>query len=238
PIGIKVKIVADSAVKAMKNFVTGGNRKDLHLRNVNMERDFDVSLFGDLRLIAPDDPCPKCGGSISFGRGIEVGHIFKLGAKYSKAMGAVFLDRNGREMPIIMGCYGIGVGRTIAAAIEQNHDADGVIFPIPIAPFEVVILPLQVHESEVMEAAEKIYGKLLDQGMDVLLDDRDLRAGIKFKDADLLGTPLRITIGSKSLKNGQVEIKLRSEPKSSLIPVLEAAALAGKKVTQLYDSLK
>ena len=238
PIGIKGKIVADSAVQGMKNFVTGGNRKDLHLRNVNMDRDFQVTQFGDLRVIMPDDSCPKCGGPIRFGRGIEVGHVFKLGTKYSKAMGALFLDDQGEERPIIMGCYGIGVGRTIAAAIEQNHDKDGIIFPIPIAPFEVVILPLQMHETEVMEAAEEIYQSLSGQGMDILLDDRDLRAGGKFKDADLLGTPLRITIGTRNLKKGQVEMKMRSEPESSLIPLQEASALIGEKVQELYDSIK
>ena len=238
PIGIKGKIVADSAVQGMKNFITGGNRKDLHLRNVNMDRDFQVAQFGDLRVIKPDDSCPKCGGSIRFGKGIEVGHVFKLGTKYSKAMGALFLDDQGEERPIIMGCYGIGVGRTIAAAIEQNHDEDGIIFPIPIAPFEVVILPLQMHETEVMEAAEGLYQSLSGQGMDILLDDRDLRAGGKFKDADLLGTPLRITIGTRNLKKGQVEMKMRSEPESSLIPLQEASAHIGEKVQELYDSIK
>jgi len=171
PVGLKVKMVADHAVKGMKNFVTGGNRQDLHLRNVNIERDFQVDLFGDLRIITPEDSCPRCGGDINFGRGIEVGHVFKLGIKYSKAMGAVFLDEQGKENPIVMGCYGIGVGRTVAAAIEQNHDDDGIIFPIPIAPFEVVILPLQMHEPEVAEAAERIYRELSDAGVDVLLDD-------------------------------------------------------------------
>ena len=238
PIGIKGKIVADLAVQGMKNFVTGGNRKDLHLRNVNMDRDFQVTQFGDLRVIKPDDSCPKCGGSIRFGKGIEVGHVFKLGTKYSKAMGALFLDDQGEERPIIMGCYGIGVGRTIAAAIEQNHDEDGIIFPIPIAPFEVVILPLQMHETEVMEAAEGLYQSLSGQGMDILLDDRDLRAGSKFKDADLLGIPLRITIGTRTLKKGQVEMKMRSEPESSLIPLQEASAHIGEKVQELYDSIK
>ena len=203
-----------------------------------MDRDFQVTQFGDLRVIMPDDSCPKCEGPIRFGRGIEVGHVFKLGTKYSKAMGALFLDDQGEERPIIMGCYGIGVGRTIAAAIEQNHDKDGIIFPIPIAPFEVVILPLQMHETEVMEAAEEIYQSLSGQGMDVLFDDRDLRAGGKFKDADLLGTPLRITIGTRNLKKGQVEMKMRSEPESSLIPLQEASALIGEKVQELYDSIK
>ena len=238
PLGLDVKIVADNAIKGMRNFVTGGNRKDLHLRNVNFERDFQVDLFGDLRIITADDPCPKCGGEIRFGRGIEVGHIFKLGTKYSKAMGAVFLDEDGGEKPIVMGCYGIGVGRTVAASIEQNHDKDGIIFPIPIAPFEVIILPLQMHEREVCEAAEKIYRELSDKGLDILIDDRDTRAGIKFNDADLLGTPVRVTVGARNLKNGQVEMKVRSEPESDLIALKDAPSIISNKVKELYDSVK
>jgi prolyl-tRNA synthetase len=222
----------------MKNFVTGGNQKDLHVKNVNLERDFHVDHFGDLRMVTPEDPCPRCGGGLAFGRGIEVGHVFKLGTKYSKEMGAVFLDEQGKEKPIVMGCYGIGVGRTVAAAIEQNHDDDGIIFPIPIAPFEVVILPLQMHESDVIEAAEKLYNDLSESGLDVLLDDRDVRAGIKFKDADLLGTPLRITLGMRNLKAGQAELKLRFETDSSLINIRDATTIIREKVKDLYDSIK
>ena len=238
PVGLKVKIVADNAVKGMRNCVTGGNRQDLHFRNVNLDRDFQADLFGDLRIITPDDTCPKCGGDIHFGRGIEVGHIFKLGTKYSDAMGAVFLDEDGEEKTIVMGCYGIGVGRSVAASIEQNHDKDGIIFPIPIAPFEVIILPLQMHEGEVVEAAENIYRALSDDGLDILLDDRDIRAGIKFKDADLLGTPVRVTVGDRNLKNGHVEMKVRSEKESSLISLQDAPAAVSKKVKELYDSIK
>jgi prolyl-tRNA synthetase len=238
PTGLKLKIVADHAVKEMKNFVTGGNKKDLHLRNVNMERDFQVNFFGDLRTITPGDACPKCGNGISFGRGIEVGHIFKLGTKYSEAMDALFLDHQGAEKPIVMGCYGIGVGRTVAAAIEQNHDDEGIIFPIPIAPFEVVILPLQMHETDVLEAAEKIYGELVEGGLDVLIDDRDMRAGIKFKDADLLGIPVRITLGMRNLKTGQMEMKIRAESESSLIPLQDASRIIKEKIKELYDSIK
>lgn len=236
PIGLRAKIIADNALKGMVNFVTGANRKDFHLRNVNRGRDFNVDLFGDLRVALPGDPCPRCGGTIRFSRGIEVGHVFKLGDKYSRAMGAVFLDENGNEKPIIMGCYGIGVSRTIAAAIEQNHDTDGIVFPAPIAPFETVILPLQMNESSVSEAAERLYRELSSNGVDVLFDDRDLRAGSKFKDADLLGTPLRVTMGTRNLSGGRLEIKLRSEKESTLIPVNEAAGLIIKKIKQLHDS--
>jgi prolyl-tRNA synthetase len=191
-----------------------------------------------LRLITPEDSCPRCGSEIRFGRGIEVGHVFKLGTKYSEAMGAVFLDEDGAEKPIVMGCYGIGVGRTVAAAIEQNHDENGIVFPIPIAPFEVLILPLQMHEPEVVNASEKIYTELSESGLDVLLDDRDLRAGVKFNDADLLGTPVRITVGMRNLKNSEVELKLRSEKESSRVPLQDAPALTRQKVKELYDSIK
>jgi len=238
PVGLNVKIVADHALKGMRNFVTGGNRKDLHLRNVNMKRDFEVDLFGDLRIITPQDSCPRCGKKIEFGRGIEVGHIFKLGTKYSQALKAVFLNRQGKEAPIIMGCYGIGVGRTVAAAIEQNYDKDGIIFPIPIAPFEVTILPLQMHDTGVVETAEKIYTELLDIKVDTLLDDRDERAGVKFNDADLLGIPIRVTVGVKGIKGGQVEIKLRSETESFFVPINNAASSIKEKVEVLNDSPK
>jgi len=234
PVGIDLRIVADHAVAGMRNAVTGGNRADVHLRNVNPDRDFTVDRFADLRVVTPADPCPRCGGGLRFGRGIEVGHIFKLGTKYSRAMGAAYLDENGQEVPIVMGCYGIGVGRTVAAAIEQNHDKDGIVFPIPIAPFEAVILPLQMNEPAVVEAAEVLYRSLLDLGVDTLLDDRDLRAGAKFKDADLLGTPVRVTIGSRSLAKGEVEIKLRSEAEGGTLPVDEAARRIRERVRTLY----
>lgn len=238
PVGLSIKIIADNDIKEMVNFVTGGNRKDLHLRNVNIKRDFNVEIFGDLRVITPSDKCPRCMSEIRFGRGIEVGHIFKLGTKYSKAMKAIFLDEQGIEMEAVMGCYGIGVTRTVAAAIEQNHDKDGIIFPIPIAPFEVLILPLQVNEQDVVDAAETIYRGLIEKGIDALLDDRDLRAGFKFKDADLLGIPLRITIGSRELKNGKVEMKLRSEPENTLISSNDAVGIITNKVKDIYDSIK
>ncbi len=238
PVGLKVKVVADNALKNMKNFVVGGNEKDFHLKNVNLERDFKAAFLGDLRTIAPGDPCPRCGGAVAFGRGIEVGHVFKLGTKYSEAMKAVFLNEQGQESPMIMGCYGIGVGRTVAAAIEQNHDKDGIVFPIPVAPFEVTVLPLQMHNEEVVQAAADIYKDLLNMGIDALLDDRDERAGVKFNDADLLGIPVRVTVGSRGLKNGEVEVKLRSESESFTIPLENAAVAISGTVKDLYDSLK
>jgi prolyl-tRNA synthetase len=238
PVGLSIRLVADHAVRNMENFVAGGNRVDVHLRNVNRGRDFQVRDFADLRVITPRDVCTRCGAEIRFGRGIEVGHIFKLGTKYSRALNATFLDEQGKEQPIIMGCYGIGVGRTVAAAIEQNNDENGIIFPIPIAPFEVILLPLQVHETAVVQAAERIYDELLQQGVDILLDDRDERAGVKFNDADLLGIPVRVTIGLRGIQEGQVEIKLRGESQTERVSATDAVAVIRKKVTDLYDSTK
>lgn len=238
PVGLTIRTIADHSIKGMKNFVTGGNKKDLHLKNVNLNRDFNVSSFGDLCIITPNDPCPRCGRAIQFGKGIEVGHIFKLGTKYSKSLKAMFLDEAGKERPIIMGCYGIGVGRTVAAAIEQNHDENGIIFPAPIAPFEVTVLPLQMHESSVVGIAEAIYRDLNDHGTDVLLDDREGRAGIKFNDADLLGIPVRVTVGLRGVQNGQVELKMRAGSDSVNIPIQGAPSVIRERVKELYDSLK
>ncbi len=218
-VGISTRTIADWSVKPMVNAVMGANRADTHLTNVNRGRDFTVAEFADLRVIREEDPCPRCGGTIAFFKGIEVGHVFKLGEKYSKALKAVFLDRDGREKNLIMGCYGIGVGRTAAAAIEQNNDKDGIIWPVPIAPYHVIVVPISVNDEETRTAAENIYGALRDKGLEVILDDRDERPGIKFKDADLIGVPLRITVGSKNLKNGMVEMRTRTEGTNTLVPL-------------------
>jgi prolyl-tRNA synthetase len=210
PVGLTVKIVADLAVKGMKNSATGGNEKDLHLKNVNLERDFTVSQFADIRNVVHGDACPRCkDGALEMWRGIEVGHVFKLGTKYSKALKATFLDADGKDQTIFMGCYGIGIGRTVAACIEQNNDANGIIFPLPIAPFHCIISALNIKEAPVREASELIYQQLAEAGVEVLLDDRDERPGFKFKDADLIGIPLRIVVGSKNLAEGKVELKER-----------------------------
>ena len=211
PVGLKCKIIADYSIHGIKNAVTGANEKDAHFINVNIDRDFKVETFADLRNVVSGDNCPRCDGTLEIMRGIEVGHIFKLGAKYSESMNAAFLDENGKERPFIMGCYGIGIGRTAAASIEQNHDKDGIIWPFPLAPFHVHIVPVNVNDRTVMDAAEGIYNELETAGISVLMDDRDERAGMKFKDADLIGVPIRLTIGSKNLENGMVEIKLRKE---------------------------
>ncbi|MCI0528219.1 MAG: proline--tRNA ligase, partial [Nitrospira sp.] len=211
PVGLKgIELIADFAVQGMVNFITGANEADAHLKNVNLNRDFKVDRFADLRQALEGDPCPRCEtGSLRITRGIEVGHVFKLGTKYSKAMRATYLDAEGKEQYIIMGCYGIGVGRTVAAAIEQNHDQYGIIWPFPIAPFQVLVLPVNITDSKMMGVGEKIYQKLLVEGIEVLMDDRDERPGAKFKDADLIGIPIRITVGNLAVSEEKVEIKLR-----------------------------
>jgi prolyl-tRNA synthetase len=217
PVGLSIPILADLDIQKMSNFVTGANEKDAHLLHVNMERDFKVSQFVDIRKFALGDRCPLCGEETRTDKGIEVGHTFKLGTKYSKAMGATFLDDQGKEKEIIMGCYGIGVGRAVAAAIEQSHDQNGIIFPIPIAPFQVLILPVNVKIDFLREMAEQLYQNLSAKGIEVLYDDREETPGVKFKDADLLGIPLRLTLGEKNLKKGLMEIKKRKTGEVFLI---------------------
>jgi len=217
PIGLNVKIIADHAVKGMNNCVTGGNAQDLHLLNVNRGRDFAVDQFADLRVAQAGDRCPRCQGTLAVQRGIEVGHIFKLGIKYSKSLHATYLDPRGKEQYIVMGCYGIGVGRTVAAAIEQNHDKDGIIFPLPLAPFQVIVIPVNVKDTNIRDTAFTLYQSLAKEGLEVLIDDRDERPGIKFKDADLIGIPIRITVGTKARENSQVDIKVRKTGQMELV---------------------
>lgn len=224
PVGLKgVRVFADHTVAAMTNFVAGGNEPDTHLINVNHGRDFNVDQFADLRSIVAGDACPHCKtGKVDIRKGIEVGHIFMLGTKYSEAMSCTYLDEDGTDRPMIMGCYGIGVSRTAAAAIEQNNDEFGIIWPAPLAPFDVLVVPLNVNDADVMAAANKIYEGLKAAGVDVLMDDRDERAGFKFKDADLIGIPVRVVIGGKGLKEGVVELKLRSGGEAEKIGVNDA----------------
>ena len=226
---MRTKIVADNAVSEMSNFITGGNEKDTHLINVTL-RDFRVDTFADLRVVKEDDPCPRCNGRLRFSRGIEVGHVFKLGTKYSEALGATFLDAHGKEQLIVMGCYGIGVGRTVAAAIEQNHDDNGILFPIPIAPFRILILPVNMNQKEVKDASEDIYLSLSERGYDVLFDDREESPGIKFKDADLIGIPIRLTISSRTLKNGMMELKLRKTGEVIMVKKEDVVAEVGRRL--------
>ena len=223
PVGLKARLLADQGIKAMARAVVGANETDFHLTGVVPGRDFTVSGYHDLAMAQAGDPCPRCGQPISVGRGIEVGHVFKLGTKYSEALGAKYLDAEGRECLIIMGCYGIGTGRTVAAAIEQNHDEHGIIWPVPLAPFEAVVLPLQAQDEAVMEAAEKLYRELLDLGIEALFDDRPERAGVKFKDADLIGIPYRLSVSKKTLAAGQTEFKARTGGEIELWDLSEAA---------------
>ena len=213
PIGLKreIPVIADRTVQGMNNAVVGANEKDQHFINVNCGRDFAAPAFVDIRTVTVGDACPRCeSGKLEMWRGIEVGHVFKLGTKYSKALNATYLDANGREQIIFMGCYGIGIGRTVAAAIEQNHDENGIIFPIPIAPFHCSVVAVNTKDAGVMAAAEDIYFTLEKLGIEVLFDDRDERPGVKFKDNDLIGIPIRIVVGSKGLAEGKVEVKMRS----------------------------
>jgi len=209
PVGLAIKIVADQEVAVMRNFYVGGNEKNYHMKNVNLGRDFQVDAVGDLRQITTADPCPECGNKLELTEGIEVGHVFKLGTGYSESMEATFQDRDGQEKPFVMGCYGIGVSRVVAAAIEQNHDANGIIFPVPLAPFTVIILNLGLKDEKITATAEQLYSEFQAQGIDVLLDDRDERPGSKFKDADLLGIPFRVTVGKSLLNGGLVEMRVR-----------------------------
>ncbi|HEY1233403.1 MAG TPA: proline--tRNA ligase [Candidatus Binatia bacterium] len=212
PVGLKLHTIADSSVHGMRAAVVGANEANAHFIHVDQERDFTPSAFADLRLAVAGDPCPRCEhGVLEAHRGIEVGQVFYLGTKYSIPMGATYLDAEGRERPIEMGCYGIGVSRLVAAAIEQNHDANGIIWPISIAPFQVLLLPINYKDSRIREAADTLYASLQETGIDVLLDDRDERPGVKFKDGDLVGIPLRVTIGAKTLEKGRVELRRRRE---------------------------
>lgn len=220
PIGIKADyLFIDQEVVDQRNVIVGANKAGYHIQNANFGRDFEGQV-GDFRNVQEGDKCPKCGQPLEIMRGVEVGHIFKLGTKYSESMGATFLDQNGKSQPIIMGCYGIGVERTVAAVIEQHHDENGIIWPLAIAPYHVVVVPVNVKKEEHLENAEKIYKELEAAGVEVLLDDRNERAGFKFKDSDLLGIPMRITVG-KDIVDGKVEFKLRKEADKEIISVDE-----------------
>ncbi len=230
PVGLKLRILADWEVREMSDAVAGANEKDAHFTGVNPERDFAVEAYADLREAVAGDPCPRCEGRLEVWRGIEVGHVFKLGTKYSASMGATVLDDQGRERILFMGCYGIGVGRTVAAAIEQNHDENGIIWPMPIAPFQVIVTMVNPNDEQVSLAAEQIHAQLLALGVESLLDDRDERPGSKFKDADLIGIPLRLTVGARALKDGQVELQHRRSAERTMLALEEAAARVAQQV--------
>lgn len=208
PIGVEADYVfIDNEVAEQNNLVIGANKDEYHIQNANYGRDFEGTV-GDFRNVTEGDKCTKCGSELEIARGVEVGHIFKLGTKYSETMGANYIDKDGKSKPIVMGCYGIGIERTAAAIIEQHHDENGIIWPLSIAPYHVVVVPVNIKKAEQMEAAEKIYNELQSMGVEVLLDDRDERVGVKFKDSELVGIPMRITVG-KDITDGKVEFKLR-----------------------------
>jgi prolyl-tRNA synthetase len=220
PMGLSgIKRVADPSITLGANFVAGANKPDTHIRNVNYPRDFAIDLMVDIATAQAGEGCPRCGAKLLTTRGTEVGHVFKLGTFFSERMGATFLDRNGTERPILMGCYGIGLGRLLAAAIEQNHDEKGIIWPTPIAPYQVHLCPLSMGNEEVASAAERLYLDLAAEGLEVLFDDRAESPGVKLNDADLLGMPLRVLLSPRSLKSASVEVKQRREKEAALMPL-------------------
>ncbi len=220
PVGLDpgIKVYADNSLKGIKNIITGANKKDTHLKNVSMERDADIASYGDFTHPGPEDRCMKCGSGINREKGIEIGHIFKLGSKYSQKMEASFLGRDGRQKPFIMGCYGIGITRILSAVIEQLHDEKGIIWPPSIAPYTVSLVVTTSKSGEMADAGESIYRQLADNGIEVLYDDRNISAGIKFKDSDLLGLPIRMVVGKKFLEEKMVEVQLRRTGEVKEIP--------------------
>ena len=233
PIGLTLRTVADLSIQGMRGAVTGANEPNAHYIEVDQERDFSPSAFADLRLAAAGDLCPRCGeGVFESHRGIEVGQVFYLGRKYSESLGATYLDTEGRERPIEMGCYGIGISRLVAAAIEQNNDSNGIIWPFSIAPFHVLLLPINYKDQAIQGASDRIYQQFQKRGVEVLMDDRDERPGVKFKDADLIGIPLRLTVGAKGLEKDCVELRWRRDGKTDEIPLGDAAQTIHSIITQ------
>ncbi len=228
--GKEMRVFIDRRLAGLSGLVTGANKDGFHLRNVSVPRDLAHATSADLRTINGGEGCPRCGHPLAVGKALEVGHIFKLGTRYSETMGARVLDEGGKEVPIVMGSYGIGIERILAGAVELHHDGDGIRMPVSIAPFHVALLPLQMQDAAVRDAAEKLYGELTDAGVEVLLDDRDERAGVKFKDADLLGLPLRIAVGKKGLAEGKVEWKPRGSRDVELVAIGDVVARARQAV--------
>ncbi len=233
----KVPVIADEALRGRQNMTTGANEDDHHLRNVSIERDIKVTTWADLRTVVEGEGCPKCDGVLRVAKALEVGHIFKLGTKYSVSMGASVLNAEGKEVPIVMGSYGIGVERILAAAIELHHDDAGIVFPITIAPFQIVVSPLNVKDADVKATGDRIYDELASAGVDVLYDDRDERAGVKLNDADLVGFPFQIRIGPKKLKEGKVEFYDRATKTSEEVAADQAVAIARQRIQAALQTL-
>ena len=232
PIGVqRIKVVADDSITSGSSFIVGANKPEYHFRNANFPRDFQVDFIADLTLARPGDSCPHCRCELSSARGIEVGHIFKLGTFISERLGASFLNSDGRSCPVVMGSYGIGLGRLLAAIVEQSHDDKGIIWPLSVAPYQVYLCPLHMDKSAVLPTAERTYQQLQKEGIEVLFDDRDDSPGVKFNDADLLGIPLRLTLSPRTLERQTVEAKWRSEKEAQLLPVENLAA----EVKKLLD---
>lgn len=223
PVGLDgIKVIADDSVGIGSNFVVGANKEDYHLRNANYPRDFKADTVADIALAQDGYQCPNCDSALATRKGIEIGHVFKLGTRYSESLGAVFTDDKGGQQQIIMGCYGIGVGRLMAAAIEQNHDENGMVWPPSIAPYQVSLVGLNTNQEDVVKAADDLYGELQQAGLTVLYDDRAESPGVKFKDSDLLGLPVRLVVSQRNLRDGVVEVKARSEDDRHSVPQLEA----------------
>jgi prolyl-tRNA synthetase len=233
PIGVKrVKVIADDSITSGSSFIVGANKPGYHLRNANYPRDFQVDLIADIALARSGDSCVKCGKKLSYTRGIEVGHVFKLGTFISEKFGASFLDNDGKSRPIVMGCYGIGLGRLLAAIVEQSHDDKGIIWPLSVAPYQVYLCPLSLDKPAVASTAEKIYQELQKEGIEVLFDDRDDSPGVKFNDADLLGIPLRLTLSPRTLQSQSVEAKWRTEKEAQLLPLDNLTARVKKLLNE------
>ena len=230
PVGLDCPLLADHDVVEIIDAVTGANQADAHLSGVNIGRDYSLENSHDLRMATADDPCPRCDGSLELARGIEVGHVFKLGTKYSTALSAEYLDENEDKHPMLMGCYGIGINRIVAATAETSYDDNGLIWPLSIAPYQVLVIPLNIGDEEVMATAESIYEQLGSNGVDVLMDDRKARPGFKFKDADLVGIPLRIIVGGKGLADGVVELKWRTDDDARRIPLDQIVTTVGEDI--------
>ncbi|MBW3625928.1 MAG: hypothetical protein KY468_21250 [Armatimonadetes bacterium] len=238
PVGLDCKIVADREVAGMSDFITGGNKADTHLRHVHPGRDFTLDLVADIRNAEKGDPCPRCEeGKYTEERGIEIGHIFKLGTRYAEAMGATFQDENGEEHPMIMGCYGPGVSRTLAAVAETLSDKDGMVWPAEIAPYEIVVIVVNPSDEAQSAAGEKLYGELRSRGVEVLYDERDERSGVKFKDADLIGIPVQIVVG-RALAEGKLEVRTRRDKATESVEVERAADAAMETLERLKAERK
>lgn len=237
PVGLSIPVYADVRLKGRKGGIIGGNETDVHVLNFDIDRDAEIKAYVDVAFPRPGDLAPNGVARLRERRGVEVGHVFKLGTKYSEALGANVLDEHGKASPMVMGCYGIGVSRTLQAAIEQSHDENGIIWPVNIAPFQILVTVLNSTDEECMSVATRIQSELEEQGIDVLLDDRDERPGFKFKDADLLGLPLRITIGARGLAKGEVELKARTADSFTAVPIESAVSAARDQIAEMKEAL-